>query len=109
MGSNAKLLQQRGLRRVPLLQHGEIQHAQQAIVDVVHLRVAGEEYESTTSRDLEQTLDAVRCLRDELMRARVGEIGRYVQNYLALIIEMRRHDGFTRMIEAEALADVIES
>src|SRR5882757_4166561 len=52
MGRDAKLLQQRGLRRVALLQHGKIQNAQQAVINFVHLRIAGKEYEGTAARDL---------------------------------------------------------
>ena len=75
----SKLLEQRRFRSVALLEHRKLQQAEQAVVDLVHLRVAGEEHEGAAAGDLEQAADAVGGRADKLRRARIGQIGRDVQ------------------------------
>ena len=79
------------------------------MIDVVHLSIAGEENEGAAAGDLQQFADALGGFGGELRGARIGHIGRHVEHGLALIIEMRRQDGFARVFQAKALADVLEA
>ena len=85
----AELFEQRGFWRVSLLEHGEIDQAEEAVVDFVHLRVAGEEDEGAAAGDFEQAANDVGGLGGELRRARVGQVGRDVEDGLALVVEVR--------------------
>ena len=72
----------------PLFQHGIFEQAKEALVDFVHLRVAGEEDEGAATGDFEQAADAIGGRADELRRARIGQIGWYVEDCLALVVEV---------------------
>src|SRR6266704_92640 len=49
----AEFLEQRGFRRIALQEHGEFQLSEKALVNLVHLRITGEEDEGPTARDLQ--------------------------------------------------------
>jgi hypothetical protein len=57
-----KLLEQRALRRITLPQQRELQLAQQSLVDVIHLRVTGEEDEGAPAGNFQQLANALRGL-----------------------------------------------
>ena len=109
VGREAELFEQRHFGSVALQEHREFKFAEQALINLVHLRIAGEEDEGATAGDFQQAFYAVRGLGYELRRARVGQVGRNIENYLTLIIEVRRHDRFAGVIESETLADVVEA
>src|SRR5208283_2915085 len=104
-----KLLKQRGFWRVSLLEHGEINDAEKLVVDIVHLRVAGEEHEGAAARDLEEPTHHASGLRCELRSARIGQVGRDVKDCLAFVVEMRGDNELARMVKAKPLPDVVEA
>src|ERR1017187_7767349 len=75
----------------------------------MHQRVAGEQTKRAPASDLQQLLDALRCALDKLRLARVGQIGRYIQQRLTLIIKMRLHYKFAGVLDPDTVADVLEA
>ena len=59
--------------------------------------------------DFEHALDATRGGLGKFGIARVGHLGRQIEQGLFAVLEMRRHDELARFTEAEALADVLEA
>src|SRR5271155_1060146 len=104
-----KLLKQRLARSRALQQQGVAHFDQQALVQVVHLLIAGEEAEGAAMRDVEHAADALRSLLLKIRVARVGHIRRQIEQRLLAVAEMRGHDQFARVIHAKALADVCET
>ena len=92
-----------------MLEHRKLQLAKQPLINFIHLRVAGEEHEGASARDLEQPANDPGSLAGELRRARIGQIGRDVENRLAFVIEVRGDDQFARVIEPEPLPYVFEA
>ena len=86
--SEPKLLEQSALRRIALTKHGEFDLAEKSLIDVIHLRIAGEEHERPPSGDLEQLPNAVGGFDRELRSARIGQVGWNIEHRLALIIEV---------------------
>src|SRR5581483_4546349 len=79
MGRGAKFLEQRALRGIALKKHRELDLPEQALVDVTHLGVAGEQNERTAARDLQKPANAFCGLWAKLGGARVRQIRRYVK------------------------------
>ncbi len=104
----AKLIEQRAARRRALQQHGKFELAQQAVVQVAHLRVAGEEAEGAPARDLQQFADACRRARAAVGRAWIGQVGRNVEHGLLREVEVRGHHQLARVLHAQPGADVLE-
>ena len=77
-------------------------------MDLIHLGVAGEEDEGASASDFEKFANTFGGLGGELRRARVGQIGRNVEQSLRFVIEVRRKNGFAGVFEAETFADVVE-
>src|ERR1039458_582465 len=75
----------------------------------MHQRVAGEQTKRAPASDLQQLLDALRCALDKLRLARVGQIGRYVQQRLALVVEVRFDHQFAGVLDSDTVADVLEA
>ena len=94
---------------IALQQHGEVQFAEQPLVDVVHLRVAGEQDECPPARNLEQPPDAVGRFGRELRGARIRQVGRHIEQRLIFIVEVRRQDSFAGVLQSQPLAHVIEA
>ena len=89
IGSEAEFLKQHAFGCVALQEHGEFQFSQEALVNVVHLGIAGEQDKSTPTRNFQQSSDAFCGAGRELGRARVGEIRGDVQHRLAGVVKMR--------------------
>ena len=90
-------------------QHGEIKFAKQALVDVIHLRVTGEQHECPATRNCEQAPDAVGSLGGKLRGARIGQIGWDIKQRLIFVIEMRGQNGFAGVLKAQAIPHVLET
>ena len=65
---------------------------EEAVVDLAHLRVAGEEAEGAAAGDLEHAADAFGGLREEVGLARVGHVGRQIEQRLLGVVEVRGDD-----------------
>ena len=92
-----------------MFEHGKFQLAKKAVVDFIHLRVAGEEHEGASAGNLQQPPDHAGRLAGELWRAWIGQIGRDVKDRLAFVIEVRGDDQVARVVEPEPPAYVVES
>jgi len=66
----------------------ETQLAEQAIMDVIHLRVAGEEAEGTALGDIEDAPDLFRGGPSECRRARIRHVWRNIEYGLLAVIEV---------------------
>src|SRR5664279_6524969 len=75
----------------------------------MHQRVAGEQTKRAPAGDLQQLLDALRRPLDKLRLARVGQIGGYIQQRLALVVEVRFDHQFAGVLDSDAVADVLEA
>jgi len=61
-------------------------------VGVAHLRVAGEEAEGAALGDFEDAADALCGFFGEVGLARIGHVGRQVEEGLLLVVEVRGDD-----------------
>src|SRR5258708_2045061 len=108
IGRQPEFIEQRALRCIALLQQGELQFAQQPLVDLIHLRVTREENERTPARNFQQLANPLRRLGRELRRPGIRQISRHIQQRLILIVEVRRQHGLPRMLEPQPLPDVFK-
>src|SRR6266849_1476831 len=109
MGRQTKFFKQHILWRVTLQQQGKFDFAQQPVIHIVHLGIAGEQHKRSTTRNLEQTPDAVRCPWRELRSTWIRQIRRHIKHGLTGIIEMGLENYFTHMLESEAAPHVLET
>ena len=94
VGRGAELLEQGFARSGAVQQDGEIEHRQEALVEVAHLAVAGEEAEGAAAGDVEHAADALGGGLREVGLARVGHVGRQIEQGLLAVSEVRGHDQF---------------
>src|SRR5581483_8982104 len=109
VGSEAEFLEQRALGSIALQQHGIFQFPEQALVDVVHLAIAGEEDKSAPAGNLQQTTDAVCGLGSELRGAGIRQVRRNIKHGLSGVVEVRRQYALPCVLEAEASTYVFEA
>src|SRR5271155_4830663 len=109
MGRDAKFLEQRRFWGVTLFEHGVIQFAEQPLVDLVHLRIAGEQDKGSSAGDLEQPPNKTRSLASELGCARVRQPRRDVEDGLTFVSEVGWDDQFAGVIEPETFPNVFET
>src|SRR5207302_10297242 len=86
--SEAEFLEQRGFRGIALQEHGEVQLSEEALVNLVHLRITGEEDESPAACDLQEAADAIGGFGGELRRTRIRKVRRNVEHRLIRVIEV---------------------
>src|ERR1700761_3719771 len=79
------------------------------LVSIPHLRVAGEEAKSPTLGDLKNATNALCGTLEKIWLAWIRHVGRQVEKGLFLIVEVRRNDELAGSVEAQTLANVIES
>ena len=99
MGVARNSLEQGFARGGAVEKDGEVEHGQQALVEVAHLAVAGEEAEGAAAGDVEHAPDAVGGGFGEFGIARVGHAGRQIEQGLLAVAEVRGDDelaGFGR-------------
>ncbi len=96
VGGLAELLEQHVARRGAVEQQRIGQLGQQALVDLAHLRVAGEEAEGAAFGDLEHAANAFGGLLGKVRLARIGHVGRQIEQRLPLVVEVRRDDQLAR-------------
>ncbi len=101
MGVAAELLDERGFGRGALQEHGVIELTEKRVVDLLHLGEAGEKTEGASASDLQQLANADGGLRGERGVARIGHVGRNVEDGLRFVVEVRGDDQFARVLKAE--------
>ena len=109
VGGQPELFEQGIFGGVALAEDGIVENSEQALVDVVHLRVAGEEDEGPPAGDFEDLANAVGGTGAELGGAGVGQIRRDVQQRLRFIIKMRRQHRIAGVLNAKPALDVFEA
>ena len=105
----AELFEQRFARSGAVQKDRKVEHGHEAFVEVAHLRVAGEEAEGAAPRDLKNAADAVGGSLGKFRIARIGHVGRQVEQRLFAVAEVRRHDQFAGFGQAEPLAQMFEA
>src|SRR4029079_19674699 len=101
MGRGAEFFKERTLWGVALQEHGKFHLAEQALIYVPHLGIAGEQHKSAAARDLQEPADSFCGLESKLRRAGFGKVGRDIKQGLILVIEVRRENYISSMIHAE--------
>ena len=92
VGGVAELLQQDVARGGAVEEERVGELGEEALVDVAHLRVAGEEAEGAALGDLEDAADALGGFVGEVGLARVGHVGREIEEGLLFVVEVRGDD-----------------
>jgi hypothetical protein len=83
--------------------------AEEAVVELAHLGVAGEEAEGAATGDLEDAADLFGGVREEVGVARRREVLREIEQRLPGVVEVRGDDELFGERNAEALFEVVEA
>src|SRR6202000_1425994 len=82
---------------------------EEALMHAAHLGVASEKTKGTAFGDLEDATDAFGGFFGKVRFARVGHVGREIQQRLLFVVEGRGDDEFACGGQTEAPADVVEA
>ena len=82
---------------------------EEAVVELAHLGVAGEEAEGAAAGDLEDAADFFGGLREEVGVARWGHAGREIEERLFGVVEVAGDDELFGEGDAEAALEVVEA
>ena len=94
VGGVAELLEEDVAGGGAVEEQGVGEFGEEAVVDLAHLFVAGEEAEGSAVGDLEDAADAFGGFELEVGLARVGHVGRQVEEGLLFVVEVRGDDEF---------------
>src|SRR5579863_3260425 len=109
VGGGLEAFEENGAGRSALQERGKSDAASDALVDIFHLRVAGEEAKGAAFGDLEKADDFVGGASGKILVAHVGHGRGDIEERLLAEIEFGREDVFVRRLNAEALLEVIEA
>ncbi len=108
VGGVAELLEE-DVARGGALHHERVgELGQQAVVELAHLGVGGEEAEGAAASDFQDAADLFGGLREEVGVAGLRHVGREVEQGLAGVVEVGGDDELSGEGDAEAFLEVVE-